>query len=804
MIVQGHVRAALPDYDVGPELGQGGFGRVYAGRHRRLGRPVAIKVLGLSASDVSAGAEVDAEAQIIARLDHPHIVRVFDYVRASDMALIVMELLSGGTLAERAHAGLSPQAACATVAAVAAALHRVHRLGLLHRDIKPSNIMFAADNAPRLTDFGIARLLEATGGIAPTSVIGSTPYLAPEVFELAAPGVGADVYALGAVFYELLAGAPPFDVDPRPHVMAERHRFAVPPPLPAPAAAFEALTMRALAKDPADRQPGALAFVEELVAVADRVFGPGWLAGAGVSFRGDDDLRRPDEDPADPRGLFGLPGPRGTLPLGRPVGAADVDGPPPHTPDRWPPDRRPRVPGAGRRTGRIPPPGTLSLARWMRADPPAARFGSARVSAAALVAVIVAVVALLATGVLRVGPGSGAVAAAARASTPPPTVYPVAAPMPLRGLISLAADASAGSTAGPAGGIYLTDSSQHSLLQFTGATASTLIGHLGGDRVGRPGAARDEPAATSGLRRPGGVAVQAGSVFVADEWNCAVRRIYRPPGQPWRVETVAGRPADDSADAGIGGATSDPGSDAGHAPPSPADICPRGATTGPTSVGARIGTPTSVAVGPTGALYVTTGYAGQVWRIDPNAGTGDYRSTPATLVAGNGVEADRRIPATRERRYTAAAPATRIPLENTYAVAVDGAGRVFVLSYGEGYARIHLIDNGTITTVVQRPLADADLTALAPAPGGRGVLFTDARSRTVWQIAAGPGAAAGEPTRMLGGTCVGDTEQLFGVAADRAGDLYYSCNDATQASVYRVTARALAAGTTGPGQRVLY
>ncbi len=748
MIVQGHVRAALPDYDVGPELGHGGFGRVYAGQHRRLGRPVAIKVLGLSASDVAAGAEVDAEAQIIARLDHPHIVRVYDYVRAADMALIVMELLSGGTLAERAHAGLSPQASCATAAAVAVALHRVHRLGLLHRDIKPSNIMFAADNAPRLTDFGIARLLEATGGIAPTSVIGSTPYLAPEVYELAAPGVGADVYALGAVFHELLAGSPPFDADPRPHVMAERHRFAVPPPLPAPAAAFEALTTRALAKDPANRQPSALAFAEELVAVANRVFGPGWLAGAGVSFRGDDDLRRPDQRPAN------LPGPRG-----------------PHPP----------APGPAPWTGRIPLPGTLNLARWMRPNPPADRFNPAWLPAAALATVILTVVVLLVTGVLRVGAGSGADSAAARASTPPPTIYPVTAPVPLRGLISLAA--------GPASGIYLTDSSQHSLLRFTGATASTLIGHLGEDRVGRPGAARDEPAATSALRRPGGVAVHAGSVFVADEWNCAVRRIYRPPGQPWRVETIAGRPAD---------------SDAGSSPPSPQTICPRGRATGPTSVGARIGTPTSVAVGPTGALYFTTGYAGQLWRIDPNAGTGDYRSTPATLVAGNGVDADRRVPATLERRYTAASPATRVPLANTYAVAVDGAGRVFVLSYGDGYARIHLIDNGTITTVVQRPLADADLTALAPAPGGRGVLFTDARSRTVWQIASSPSVAVGTPARVLSGTCVGDTERLFGVTADQAGDLYYSCNDATQASVYRVTARALAAGAAGPGQRVLY
>ncbi|SNQ46960.1 Protein kinase family protein [Frankia canadensis] len=770
-IVRAHVQAVLPDYDIGAELGQGGFGRVLAGRHRRLDRPVAIKVLELPAADPAAVADVDAEAQIIARLDHPHIVRVYDYIRTPELALIVMELLPGGTLTRRAAEGLTPADACAVVAAVAVALDRVHREGLLHRDIKPSNILFAADGSPRLTDFGIARLLEATGAAEPTSVIGSTPYLAPEQFDLAVPGVGVDVYSLGAVLYELLAGTPPFGVDRRPHVMAERHRRAAPRPLPSAVAGLGAVTMRALAKHPADRQPGALAFAEELVAAATWTFGPDWLAASGISFRGDEDLRQ-------------------------------LAGSVPVTPTRrYPPDRPLTTASWGWRSDPPVPPG----------GPPAGRGGwvgwSATVSIAVAVVVVAVVVMLLLTGVLQVGRG-GDTPTAAPASSRPPAVYPVSAPVPLRGLISLTADATA-VTSADGGGVYLSDSSQHAVTRFDGTAATTVVGRVdGADRIGQPGQARDEPTAVAALHRPAGVAAAGGSVFVADEWNCVVRRVYRPAGQPWRIETVAGRPAaGEGADAvsdPTASATGDP--DAGRAP---ADICPRGGGDGPRGVGAQIGTPSAVAVGPGNALYIATGYAGQVWRIDPGGGSGAYRSTAARLIAGDGAGADGDRRATRERSYSARSDrATEVALENAYSVAVDGAGRVFVLSYADGYARIHLVTGQTITTLVQQRLDRAPITTLAPDPDGNGVLYTEPGSRSIRRLTP-TSAGTWDARTLVTGTCVGDTERLFSVAVDRGGDLYYSCNDATQASVYRVTARILAAagGTgsgTGPGQRVLY
>ncbi|WP_261554789.1 serine/threonine-protein kinase [Frankia tisae] len=772
MIVQGHVQAVLPDYEIGAELGRGGFGRVFAARHRRLDRDVAVKVLAVPAPAPELPADgVDAEARIVASLDHPHIVRVFDYVRDADMALIVMELLPGGTLARRAQAGLAPPAACATVAAVAVALDRVHREGLLHRDIKPSNILFAADGAPKLTDFGIARLLESTGTATPTSVVGSTPYLAPEQFDLAAPGVAADVYGLGAVLYELLAGSPPFGTDPRPHVMAERHRRAAPLPLPLIPAELARVTLRALAKDPADRQPSALAFAADLIAAAGQAFGPTWLAGTGISFRGEEDLRR--------HGRGSLPPTRRYRPVdGRvPAGAGAVGR---------------GLAGGGDPSGSWYSEVLLSLRE--RVASARDRAGTRGWPATALVAVVLVVTVLLATGVLRVGPAGSAGPAAAPARPSAAPAYPVSAPLPLRGLVSLAADGS--------GGILLADSSQHALTMFARGAASTVVGRATADRTGQPGPARDEPAAVAALRRPAGVAAaRDGSVFVADEWNCVVRRVYRPVGQPWRVETVAGRPSTETVDRVLAGAA-----DRG-ATVAPATICPAGGADGPKNVGAQIGTPTSVAVGPTGALYFTTGYAGQVWKIDPAAGSGNYRTTAAQLVAGNGAATAHGRRAAHERRYDGGTDrAAEVPLANAYSVTVDAAGRVFVLSYADGHARIHVVENGgMIRTVVDRGIDDAGITSLTPAPGGGGVLFTDARHGTVWQVGDRPaGTGTGTARPVLREACVGDTERLFGVLADRGGDLYYTCNDASQASLYRMSAGALAAGGSGPGQRLLY
>ena len=138
------VEEALPSYEIGGELGRGGWGVVLSGRHRDLGRDVAIKQLPRAfAADANVRARFLAEARVLAALDHPHIVPVYDFVERDGLCLLVMERLSGGTVWSRfTEQGVSMDDACAIVLATCAALDAAHAHGVLHRDIKPENLMF--------------------------------------------------------------------------------------------------------------------------------------------------------------------------------------------------------------------------------------------------------------------------------------------------------------------------------------------------------------------------------------------------------------------------------------------------------------------------------------------------------------------------------------------------------------------------------------------------------------------------------------------------------------------------------------
>ncbi len=166
------VAAALPGYELGAQVGQGAFGMVLAAKNR-LRRDVAVKVMpGISVR----GERAENEALMLAEQDHPHVVKVYDFVPAGEMALIVMELLSGGSLRSRIDAGQSaPEWGCAAALAVASALEFAHGGGLLHRDVKPENVLFvfAADGRLKLTDFGIAKAFQDTAAF--TSTVSGTP-----------------------------------------------------------------------------------------------------------------------------------------------------------------------------------------------------------------------------------------------------------------------------------------------------------------------------------------------------------------------------------------------------------------------------------------------------------------------------------------------------------------------------------------------------------------------------------------------------------------------------------------------------
>jgi serine/threonine-protein kinase len=286
------VAHALPGYDVGEELGRGAWGVVLRGEHRGLRRPVAIKQLPRAlAADPAVQRRFAREAHLLAGLDHPHIVRVYDYVEQEDLRLLVMELLPGGTVRDRLEAGdLPAETACAIALATCVALDHAHGRGILHRDIKPENLLFGAPDQLKVSDFGIARVL---GGGSETLasntglVLGSPAYIAPEQIQGREASPATDVYGVGMLLYKLLAGRLPFAEEGelmsvlyrRVHDQP-RQLLEVAPHLPGPVAG---VTMRTLAADPRDRIASAEELGAELADAAAAAWGPDWLRRSGLT-----------------------------------------------------------------------------------------------------------------------------------------------------------------------------------------------------------------------------------------------------------------------------------------------------------------------------------------------------------------------------------------------------------------------------------------------------------------------------------------------------------------------------------------
>jgi serine/threonine protein kinase len=207
---------AMPAYEIGEVLGRGAFAVVYAGRHIGLQREVAIKRLEPELLRERAARErFAAEARLLASLDHPHVVRVHDYVEGEEVCAIVMERLYGGSLAERAQIDRpSCVHACAIIVAALYGLEHAHRHGVLHRDVKPDNVLFGQSDTVKVADFGIAKMIGAQGTRLTTTaaVMGTPAFMAPEQVSSSVGPLSAatDVWAAGAVPYELLAGEPPF------------------------------------------------------------------------------------------------------------------------------------------------------------------------------------------------------------------------------------------------------------------------------------------------------------------------------------------------------------------------------------------------------------------------------------------------------------------------------------------------------------------------------------------------------------------------------------------------------------------
>ena len=281
---------ALPRYEIGEELGRGGLGVVYEGRHRGLGRAVAIKLLSNTfEADAGLRARFIFEAQLVAGLDHPHIVPVYDFVEHEGLCVIVMELCRGGTLWSRFQTqGLRTDQAVAVVLATAVGLHHAHSNGVLHRDVKPENILFSGTGAVKIADFGIAKSLagDAVQRTATGSLIGTPAYMAPEQATGDPLSSVTDVYSLGVVLYELLTGQRPYRDVTEPMAQLFQHVNDDPRPMaevfPGVPPQLEAVTRRALAKAPGDRPSSAEQFAVELAEATTAVLGVGWLANSGT------------------------------------------------------------------------------------------------------------------------------------------------------------------------------------------------------------------------------------------------------------------------------------------------------------------------------------------------------------------------------------------------------------------------------------------------------------------------------------------------------------------------------------------
>ncbi len=273
----------LNKVNVGELIARGGMAEVYVGEHTALRRKVAVKVMHEHVeADADNRRRFEREAQALAALRHPNIVQIFDYELADGQPCLIMEYVPGVSLGVYLKAlnkrgeKLPPETTAKLIATLASAIDYAHAQNVVHRDLKPANVLLRSaagevsaeaplpeDVEPVLTDFGLARLLNSSMQTSTGLVSGTPAYMSPEQARGEKVDAQTDIYSLGVMLYEMLAGSVPFDAESSFGVLM-KHLNEPPPPIPGVSPAAQAVVDRALAKDPQARYASAQELANEL------------------------------------------------------------------------------------------------------------------------------------------------------------------------------------------------------------------------------------------------------------------------------------------------------------------------------------------------------------------------------------------------------------------------------------------------------------------------------------------------------------------------------------------------------------